>query len=298
MAQRPTRSSLRSVPRRRRNSETLDSSSAPTPQNAGELDALAADWSRLGVLFGVEPSHALVDVELLICDTARVAPADERLFVCAASWIAEYHGFVNGRRLSALAGALDPEGSAVLGALLSLAKQAASTAPELEAPLARCRPLAKARPLFLAMRSMRVLTDRVRRNALPIFAAWGLWHDDQTIKPAAIRPEAWLLTNVPELRVRALLGPSVEADLMSHALGGGATVREVARTTLSSYAAVHGAADRLVWRGLVVRERMAQSQVLRPTAFAIDVLQRRGRADALRSRGLKEGTTASVQGVR
>jgi hypothetical protein len=237
------------------------------------LNALAANWARLGVLFGVEPSDALVDVELLICDTARVAPSDERLFVCAASWVAEYHGFVNGRRLSALAAALDSEGSAVLGALLSLASDAAGGAPELAAALARCRPLAKAQPLFTVMRSIGVLIRRVRRNALPVFAAWGLWHDDQTLKPAAIRPEAWLLARVPELRVRSLLGPSVEADLLVHALASEVTVREVARATLTSYAAVHGAADRLVWRGLLARERVAQSQILRPTTFAIDILQ-------------------------
>jgi hypothetical protein len=127
-------------------------------------------------------------------------------------------------------------------------------------------------PLFAAMRSMRVLSERMRRNALPIFAAWGFWHDDRTLKPTAIRPVTWLLERVPELRVRSLLGPSVEADLMARALAGEVTVREVARETLTSYAAVHGAADHLVWRGLLVRERVAQSQLLRPTGFALDVL--------------------------
>jgi hypothetical protein len=50
------------------------------------------------------------------------------------------------------------------------------------------------------MRSMSVLTDRVRRGGLPAFASWGLWHDDQILKPAAVRPLAWFLQNVPELR--------------------------------------------------------------------------------------------------
>jgi hypothetical protein len=83
---------------------------------------------------------------------------------------------------------------------------------------------------------MRVLAERARHNALPLFAAWGLWHDDQTLKPAAVRPVAWLLAKVPELRVRALLGPSLEADLMAHALHDQVTVREVARMILASYA--------------------------------------------------------------
>jgi hypothetical protein len=114
-----------------------------TPSDSLELDALAASWARLGVLFGVQPSREPVDLELLICITARVAPEDER---------------------------------------------------------ARCRPLATPRPLVVVMRSMRVLTHRVRCDALPAFASWGLWHDDQTLKPAAVRPLAWALQNVPELR--------------------------------------------------------------------------------------------------
>jgi hypothetical protein len=192
----------------------------PKTPDAGELDEVASYWARLGVIFGVRPATELVDVERLVCDTARVAPADERLFICAVSWLAQYHVFTNGRRLSALAGTLDDHSSAVLGALLSLASQAAGGAPELEAARARCRRLAKPQPLFAAMRSMRVLRERVERNALPVFAAWGLWHDDQTLKPAAIRPITWLLEKVPELRVRSLLGPSVEADLLARALAG------------------------------------------------------------------------------
>lgn len=275
MARRAIHVTVRSAPKRQRSLELLEPSGSLSSRGESEMDALAADWARLGVLFGVEPSDALVDIELLISDTARVAPFDERLFVCAASWIAEYHGFVNGRRLSALATQLDSDGSAVLGALLSLASEAAGAAPELEAARARCRPLAKAKPLFAVISSSEMLTRRVRHSALPIFTAWGLLHDDQALKPTAIRPEAWVLTRVPELRVRALLGPSVEADLMARALASEVTVRDVARTTLTSYAAVHSAADRLVWRGLLVRERYAQSQVLRPTKFAVNVLRRR-----------------------
>jgi hypothetical protein len=238
------------------------------------LDTVAAAWTRIGVLFGVKPTNDVVDIELLVCVTARVATHDERLFVCAASWLAEHHGFVNGRRLSALAATLDNPASAILGALLSLAcETAADGAPELEAARGRCRPLVSPRPLFVAMGSMRVLRERVRRWTLPVFDEWGLWHDDATLKPSAVRPMRWLLHTVPEIRVRALLGPSVEADLMTHALTAEVTVRDVARRTLVSYAAAHSAADRLVARGLLTRERAAQRQLLRPTAFAAERLE-------------------------
>jgi hypothetical protein len=275
----------RTPPRRGANASVPPEHPAADP---ADLDALAAAWARLGVLFGVEPAGAIVNVEALICVTARAAPHDERLFVCAASWLARHHGFVNGRRLSALAAALDGEASAVLGALLSLAREGAGAAPELEAARARCRPLAHPRPLFAAMETMRVLRERVRRHALPAFAAWGLWHD-AALKPSAVRPAAWLLHRVPELRVRALLGPSVEADLMAHALAAEVTVRDVARMALVSYAAAHSAADRLVARGLLTRERAAQRQVLRPTPFAVA---------ALRTAPLRASRTTARSGAR
>ncbi len=85
-----------------------------------------------------------------------------------------------------------------------------------------------------------------------------------------------MLERVPELRARALLGPSVEADLMAFALAGDVTVRDVARATQVSYAATHDAASRLVGRGLLVRERIAQRQLLRPTVAARAAFLERG----------------------
>jgi DNA-binding MarR family transcriptional regulator len=245
-----------------------------------DLETVAAAWTRVGVLFGVPAGKAPVDLEVLICQTAQVAPRDERLFVCAASWLATYHGFVNGRRLSALAAELtttDAGASAVLGALLSLARTGAGAAPEFDAALSQCQPLKPARSLFDVMDSMETLRLRARQRALPLFAEWGLWHDDAALKPTAVRPLGWVL-RVPELRVRALLGPSVEADLMTRALEGGVAVRDVARATGVSYAAAHAAAGRLVGRGLLTRERSAQRQLLRPTELARTALAARSRA--------------------
>ncbi len=254
-----------------RQAGTPRGSVSPAAQLAAhDLDAIAAAWTRVGVLFGVLPATSPVDLEVLICATAQAAPADERLFVCAASWLATHHGFVNGRRLSALAAGLsatDARSSAVLGATLSLADTTAGGAPALGAALAHCHPLSPPQPLFTVMGTMRTLRERVRQQTLPVFATWGLWHDDATLKPTAIRPVTWLL-GVPELRVRALLGPSVEADLMTRALEGAVAVRDVARATEVSYAAAHAAADRLVARGLLTRERAAQRLLLRPTALA------------------------------
>src|ERR1700691_190092 len=121
---------------------------------------------------------------MVLADTAQAAAYDARLFVAAASWLAQYHGFVNGRRLSALAVDLDAVSSATLGALLSLARDVAGRAPELDTALAHCRPLSAPRPLFAVMDTMDVLRERVRRQSLPLYSRWGLWHDDATLKPS------------------------------------------------------------------------------------------------------------------
>jgi len=239
-----------------------------TVQRTPDPDDLAAAWTRLGVLFAVPAATTPIDLERLICDTARAARLDERLFVCAASWLAQHHGFVSGRRLSGLAAAMRGQDSATLGALLTLALEGTAGISEFYGALTRCTPLARHRPLFDIVDTMSVLRDRVRRHALPLFSAWGLWHDDATLKPSAVRPVRWLLDHAPELRARALLSPSVEADLMASVLAGEVTVRDVARRTEVSYAAMHDAASRLVGRGLLVRERVAQRQILRPTAAA------------------------------
>ncbi len=255
-----------------------------------ELTAIAAQWARLGAYFGTAPVRRPVDLEGLIVETARAAPDDERLFVVAASWLAVHHGFVNGRRLAALASTLlhpgatraDREASAVLGALLAWAADMAGGAEGLTAAAARCRPLAKARALFRVTALLPSVADRTRRNALPRFAEWGLWHMDDTPKPAAVRPVEWLLLHAPELRLRAVSGPTLEADILAAVLLGlpggsarsgrprssGVTARDVAGAFLVSYAAAHESAAKLVGRGMLLRDRQGARQVLRPTVVA------------------------------
>jgi hypothetical protein len=91
---------------------------------ASQLAQVAADWARIGVWLSVTLAADPVDVEALIARTALVARDDERIFVGAASWLAAYRGWVNGRRLATVMVDLarsDPTASAVAGALLTLA---------------------------------------------------------------------------------------------------------------------------------------------------------------------------------
>ena len=203
------RSRARAVDRERRGTivPSISTLTRPSPDPL-YIDLLRAAWKRLGVQFTIQPSLDPVDVEALIVETATVGDADERLFVGAASWLACYHGFVNGRRLSALVAQIDQEVTAYVGALLSLARDApdgARRAPELDAAFARCLALPEPRPLYEIMNTLPVLRERVRVHTLPLYAQWGLWHDEAILKLESVRPLAWLL-RVPELRARAMLG--------------------------------------------------------------------------------------------
>lgn len=185
---------------------------AATAQRAGNetlddpLSIIAAQWARIGVWLSVESASQPVDVEALIVRTARLASEDERLFVGGASWLAVHHGWVNGRRLTALAANLarvDRVGSAVAGALLTVARDGAhalngSRATELDGAVEACRPLARPRPLFTIMERFPALRAELRTNASPSYRRWGLWHNDESLKLTAVRPAAWLLRHVPE----------------------------------------------------------------------------------------------------
>lgn len=116
-----------------------------------EVDRLYAAWRRLGVNFSVASCTDMVEVEPLILATAAVAGADERLTICAISWLARYHSFVDGRRLSELTRDSTATARSHLGIMLSLAIEApdgAGRAPQYEAALAHCKPLFRPRALY------------------------------------------------------------------------------------------------------------------------------------------------------
>jgi hypothetical protein len=178
-------------------------SSAAVPANLYPL------WRRIGVNFTGLSSADPVDVERLILTTANLASTDERLTVCAASWLAQFHDLVDGRRLSELAREASPRTRAYLGALLSLAVEApegAGRAPQFDTALSHCSPLRKAQPFYdVANRQW------MRERSLTLYRRWHLWHDEATLQHKSICSHDQVL-KVPELRARALLGPSTEGS--------------------------------------------------------------------------------------
>jgi hypothetical protein len=240
-----------------------------------EVDRLYAAWRRLGVNFPVTPCTDIVEVEPLILATAAVAGADEPLTIGAVSWLARYHAFVDGRRLSELARDSAPTVRSYLGMILSLAVEApdgAGRAPQYEAALAHCKPLRRLRALYDNIEALPAFREWARMHGLPLYRRWGFWHDDVTLKLVSIHPLARIL-NVPELRARALCGPSIEAAFMAQAMDRITNARSLSRDIGVSYAAAHAAVERLVGRGLLLRHRNGVRQELSPSAFAVSALK-------------------------
>jgi len=105
-----------------------------------------------------------------------------------------------------------------------------------------------------------------------LYRRWGFWHDDATLKLASVHPLTRIL-KVPELRARALCGPSIEAACIAHAMDCTTNARSLSRDIGVSYAATHAAVERLVGRGLLLRHRNGVRQELSASAFAVNALK-------------------------
>lgn len=120
-------------------------------QAAAERRDISAEWRRVGAGLAIAPAAYPVDIEALVGRTAEQATADHRLFLVAASWIGLHHTLVDMRRLGRSLESLDAPGSAVAGAMLSVANEVASS-DRLLGPQRHCRALGEPRVLFERIR--------------------------------------------------------------------------------------------------------------------------------------------------
>jgi hypothetical protein len=245
--------------------------SAAHLQGAADLYPL---WRRLGINFTGPSSPNSVDLERLILSTAQAASSDERLTICAASWLAQFHNFVDGRRLSELTRAAPTRTRAYLGAILTLAIEApdgAGGVPQFDTALSHCRPLRAGRAFYDAAENSPTQRAWMRSHCLSLYRRWHLWHDDLSLQHKSVHALEHLL-KVPELRVRAVLGPSIEANCLTHTLKNVTNARVLSRLMGVTYAATHAAVERLVGRGLLIRTRNGVRQELRLSDLASAVL--------------------------
>jgi len=220
--------------------------------NDQERARLAAEWTRAGGGFMVEPATYPIDLEQLVGRTAAAAPKDYRAFAVATTWLAQHSELVNVRRLGKVADKLEELPAAILGAMIEIAGDTSPSAGRLQAAQRHCRPLRKRRALFDRTESNPILRQFAKEGALPPFAAWGLWQDELSLKFDALRPISWILEHCPELRLRALYGPGLEAEIVQVLERGATTIASMARELDASYSATHAAVTRLEGRGSVV----------------------------------------------
>jgi len=217
-----------------------------------ERDRLAAEWARAGGGFMTDPAAYAIDLEELVGRTAVAAPRDYRALAVATTWIAEHSQLVNVRRLGKVASELEETPAAILGAMIEIARETNSAADRLSPVQRHCRPLQEPRALFDRTQANPVLLRFAKEGALPAFKTWGLWQDELTLKFDALRPVSWILEYCPELRLRAIYGPGLEAEVMQVLDRGRATIAAIAREVDASYSATHAAVARLEGRGSVV----------------------------------------------
>jgi hypothetical protein len=227
-----------------------------------------AAWARLGAGVSVAPLARRVDVEDLIVRTLSMARGDARLFWVAASWVSVHHSLLNTRRLVARLKGVDGEERAVAGALFGVARSAAGAVSMLDSVLKHCAPITPPQPLFANVGRNAVLTAKVREGALPLFSRWGFWQDDVSLRADAVRPVRWVLAHCPEFRSRAILGATLEAEIVDVLVVVPGTAQDVSRICGTTYSAAFEAIARLVGRGWVTKRRQGARQVL---ALAEDV---------------------------
>lgn len=233
------------------------------------LDELRAQWTRIGGRFTVAAAREHVSPEALLAETARYGEHDERLFFVAATWLGTHLDLLNRHRLGECLGALKGKASAVAGALCSVARRVqGASSDRLEAASSHCDPLESPEPLFQVMDRYPSLIAEAQDGVLPEFERWGLVYHEISLKSGAVRPASWIRSECPELRMRQLLGGTLEADILHLTLEGSRTASELQSLLGSSYSATHQAAMSLAHRGILERTQEGRS---RPFSVPRDV---------------------------
>lgn len=218
--------------------------------------SLTARWARVGVLLHTPPAAATPDLERLLLDSVREAPANTRLLTIAVSWLAAYGPLVARHRLRRLtATELSGEFQPILGLILDTA--VAHGAPrELSIVTELCRVEAPPRPLAVIQRDDAALGALAESTASRLARTWGVLTPEILPRTELVRPAAWVLANNPGLRDRALrkgdLRCSILESLRMDASGRAGSEAELARLCGATRAAVRKALAALLLEGEVV----------------------------------------------
>lgn len=232
------------------------------------VDSVASRWVRLGILLNVRAAEETPDIERLLLDTARVAAANSRLFVLAASWLAVYGDYVIKHRLARLAGdELEREHRPTLGFLLEWAKEnGEGNGSRFNQAIAACETATDPGPLTDVERRNAAFARLAEQRASALSRKWGRWLAEFELKDDALRPAEWIAEHNPTLRERALTGGDLLASVLAECAAEGGTVEseaELARRCGASRPAVRDAIRRLRLAGLLRSSTRGRANTVR-----------------------------------
>ncbi|MCA9304734.1 MAG: hypothetical protein KC996_11485 [Phycisphaerales bacterium] len=231
---------------------------------SSQLDHLIRLWSTLGAGFDARPVDGPIDLERLLLETARRAPAMSRLFIMAATWLHTYGDLVAKHRLKRLIrDELESEHQPVLGLLLDIAQQ--GTHPlEFQSVIKLLDPAEEERPLFESNRKNPKLAGISEERASALSRKWGLWCQPIEFKTDALRPAAWMIQSQPQLRTRADFRGDLRASILAalrHDEGAGHSESRLAQMAGGSRAQLRNAlgnlrmTNRVEWRRAINSRR-------------------------------------------
>ncbi|MDZ4832013.1 MAG: hypothetical protein SGJ09_17690 [Phycisphaerae bacterium] len=232
------------------------------------LDHSIRRWASLGAGFDAEPasrdievtatSIGTIDLERLLLETARYAPAAARLFIMAATWLHEYGDLVAKHRLKRLIrDELETEHQATLGLLLDAAQQG-SHALEFQSIIKLLKPSDHPRPLFERSRRSSKLAEHAHQKASALSRRWKLWCQAFEFKNDALRPASWMMSRHPDLRTRADFRGDLWASILAalrHDQGAGESELRLAALCGGSRAQVRSALRNLEMTGRITAGR-------------------------------------------
>jgi hypothetical protein len=237
------------------------------------INSVASRWARLGVMLNVEPSDRTPDLERLLLDSARAAPANSRLFVLAATWLTRYGDAVAKHRLARLVrDELEPEHRPTLGFLLDwVRRRGSANTKRFNRAIRACGRKVDERPLFDVERRNPALAELARQRASPLSRKWGRWAAEFDLKDDALRPEEWVIDQNPSLRARLLVGGDLRASVLAECEAAGgpiASESELARRCGASRPAVREAVRTLRLAGLVRAAQQGRRNTIEPRPAA------------------------------
>ena len=230
------------------------------------LDNLIARWALAGAGFNAEPAGVPIDLERLLLETARHAPASARLFAMAATWLHQYGELIARHRLKRLIhDELEADAQSALGLLLEIAHR--GTHPPRFAMVTKDLPAAKTLgPLFEAERRTAALRERTWKRASYLSKRWGLWTEPVSFKLDALRSPRWIFDKNPGFVQRADFRGDLRASILAALTfdaDAGESELALARAAGGSRAQVRQALDNLELTGRARRMRAGRRCVIR-----------------------------------